>query len=656
MSLPPWLSGLAGFDDDALAAFANPGLVRRAIKLVTDGAVTLGDMGDEWVEVACDGLSVRLAPGGPKALRCPCPVAGVCVHVVASCLWARSAVDILSDSADADPAGVPATAGTEPSDVLSEVLAWTPESVNRAAGMAAIRRVAREPLDGPNTVEAKGSQLTLSWPGSPRVLAIAGVGPEGMVVEGSHSDVAERAWRLAAVVRLFAAHGRAWSWPDGLAARDGLQPAQLHAASEVAAVVERLTADGLARAAVGAADRLSRAGTRAKLEDLPLLARLTIAAASEVRALLARDDDTHESAAFSALAQAWALGTAIASDNTPATLMGGSSGQDEAGVRRLIPLAARWWQATSGARGLTLHAWDPDAGRLEQATTGRAAGADPSFTASWVTPLLWGASAERLCAGPLEVAAAKRRDDGTLSATVRTSVTAGTWAGVDLDTLAAEVNAAGEGAARVMFGASSELVRVIRPRASFGLGTIELDEVSQRLIWPVVDTAGRVHRLTLDAGERNSQLLTWLIGRARIAAIVAVGDQPEGIFLIENKALKLISLTLTPLRFHGLSASWRRILLGQGKERRATGPIRELDDLQRLCASVGDVALALASSGRSTLTDRQTETLGRRRREASDLGLGSLTDALEPLTTGQSKASDLLRLRFVLDRLETLLS
>lgn len=647
MSLPPWLSGLAGLDDDGLAAFANRGLVRRAHKLVAAGAVTLDAVGDDWVDVRCEGLTVRLAPGGPKALRCPCPVAGVCVHVMAACIWARESVGAGGEETHLDALA---------SDVLAEVLGWPPESVNRAAGVAAMRRVLREPLAGPTAIEARGTQLIVSWPGSPRVLAIAGAGPGGMVVEGSHAEEAERAWRLAAVVRVFAANGRAWSWPDGLAPSGGLLPTQGEAASEVAGVVERLIADGLARAAAGTADQLSRAGARARLEDLPLLARLTIAAAAEVRALVDRDDDTNETSAFSALAQVWALATVIASGRAPAALLGGGSGHDDAGVRRLIPLVARWWQTTSGARGLTLHAWDPDAGRLEQATTGRAAGADPSFTSSWVTPLLWGASAEQLCAGPLDLTATERRDDGTLSATVRTSVTAGTWAGVDLDVLAAQVNAASEGVARVVFGASSQPVRIIRPRNSFGLGTVELDEVSQRLIWPVVDTAGRAHRLALDATERNSQLLTWLIGRAKVQAIVTVGDQPEGVFLVEDKALKLISLTLTPLRLHQLSASWRRILLGQGKERRATGPVRELDDLQRLCVGVGDVALALASTGRLNLTERQLETVGRRRREASDLGLGSLADALEPLTNGRPTVPQVLRLRFVLDRLETLLT
>lgn len=322
----------------------------------------------------------------------------------------------------------------------------------------------------------------------------------------------------------------------------------------------------------------------------------------------------------------------------------------------MIPLAVVWWQASSGARGLTLHAWNPVAGCLERASAGRAADADPGFSASWANPLLWGASPERLSSGPLDIAGAERRADGTLSDTTRTTVSASPWAELDLDDLAARVNAAGRGADAISFGAPTQRVRIVRPRASFGLGTIELDEVTQQLVWPVTDISGSQHRLVLDATERNSQLLTWLIGRAKVQAIVVVGDQPEACFVVDSGKLTLISLTLTPLPLHQLSPSWRRILLGQGKERRSTLPVREPDDLQRLCASVGDVALAVASSGERVLTSREAQTIGRRRGEASDLGLGTLADALAKIESALITAADLLRLRFVLDRLESLVA
>src|SRR6478735_5587648 len=69
-------------------------------------------------------------------------------------------------------------------------------------------------------------------------------------------------------------------------------------------------------------------------------------------------------------------------------------------VPRLVPLGARWWQAPSGSRGVTLVAWDAGAHRVRTVTTGRPAGTDPTFRRSWDLPLVWGRSLGRLAAGP----------------------------------------------------------------------------------------------------------------------------------------------------------------------------------------------------------------------------------------------------------------
>ena len=286
----------------------------------------------------------------------------------------------------------------------------------------------------------------------------------------------------------------------------------------------------------------------------------------------------------------------------------------------------------------------------------RAADADPSFVPTWVGPLLWGCSAEQLCAGPFDIQGAQRRDDGTYSPTTRTRARPGTWAGFDLNRLVDRINAAADGPSRVVFGAPNQPVRLIRPRTSFGLGAIELDEVNQRFIWPVVDHLGYTHRLTLGASEKSAQVLAWLTGRIKLCALVVVGDELQAAFHLDSGQLALVSLTLSPVPLQKVAASWRRFFTRLDKERRATAPARELDDLQRLCAGVGDLALALAAGGVRALSEREHDALGRRRREASDLALGTLVAALEPLASGQAGAAEVLTLRFLLDRLEALLA
>ncbi|MGC3953945.1 MAG: hypothetical protein QM804_06790 [Propionicimonas sp.] len=570
--LPAWLGQLAALDDDAIAELANRGLLRRATKLVD--AVTMVATDDKTVELECEQLRVRLLPDGPTAARCPCPVAGVCVHVVAAWLWTRTAAGSIE----------PATPPPEP--------------------------------------------------GSP--------------VDFAPPEAGEGMWTMPT--------GAAPGAPDPTPPNPGIPAAQRQAAGDVAEVIERLVATGLAQLGTAAIDRLARAGQRARLERLLLLARLVDTAAGRLRALARRDDTADESDALSALAQAWALATRLLDDSTPVPdgLVGAPS-KAEAEVGTLLPLAARWWTSASGARGLTFHAFDLDHHRLEEATNGRAAGTDPTFQSSWEAPLLWGASPARLSSGLVRLTGAERRDDGTLSPTTRTRVEVTPWRELDLEALADAVNSQSGGIARTTFGHAAEPVRLIRPRHQVGLGAIELDEVTQQLVWPVVDADGGGHRLALPASEHHVRLLTWLIEQSRLLAVVAVGDRPEAAFLREKEGARLVSLSLTPLDLRSIGPSWRRRILKLDQHRRAEVPLREPTELERLCAACADVVEALAATGRSDVTPRQRETLNRRIAQADDLGLSTLAGALRPLTGGRVAPARLLWARFVLDRIGTLL-
>ncbi|MFZ2167008.1 MAG: hypothetical protein WAV45_16230, partial [Propionibacteriaceae bacterium] len=310
--------------------------------------------------------------------------------------------------------------------------------------------------------------------------------------------------------------------------------------------------------------------------------------------------------------------------------------------------------APTGARGLTWYAWDEAAGQVETATTGRAAGADPSFGLNWNGPMLWGASPAQLCSGPATLTGAERRDDGTLSATSRTTVTSTPWTSFDAEALAAKVNQASAGAAQVAFGRPEHRLRMILPRTSFGLGTVELDEVTQQFVWPVVDSSGHRHRLALDATPTHARLFTWLIEQRKVVAIVALDDEPIAVFLPEAKSIRLVSLSASSIRLPDGKASWQRRLLKLDTQRRATAPLREPNALQRLFATIGDVVLALAATGQPQLTSRQRDTLIRCQRECADLGLTTLATALAPLVGEAPPPATLLALRFLLDRLEAL--
>ncbi|MGW6006729.1 hypothetical protein ACWFNS_15845 [Oerskovia enterophila] len=368
---PAWLAVFAGYDDAALVALGNAGLLRRARKDLAGGEVSLASESPDEVVVACGSAVVRLGPKGPVAASCSCPTAGVCQHVVAACLWARerpagSTPEPVADgggpgAAAADGGtvggerGAPAGPGPGPAETgeaagpLAALLDLSPAAVCRAAGKVAVRRVVeRLPsalltgvAEGNGIVDAcdlavDGARLTISWPSggvarpatgdpapegratvpagpSTSVVFVAPAGYGGMVVAGRSTAADQAAARLEAVVRVFAREGRAWSWPHEIEIeRSGeLTTAQRAGLEEASAVVGHVVDAGLSHLGADAADTLRGAAGRARLVGLLLLHRLLLVAAGLVDGLASRDDDVTEADALGALAEAWALAAAL---------------------------------------------------------------------------------------------------------------------------------------------------------------------------------------------------------------------------------------------------------------------------------------------------------------------------------------------------------
>ena len=661
MTLPGWLDAYAALDDDALAVLANRGLARRAAKEA--GRLELESADETAVELRYTGTPpaiLRLLPGGPRKATCGCPVAGVCVHIVAACIWARTqppSVELVETPPDD---GFAKLNQRDARGIVDELLALKPTAVNRAAGIAAVRKVAAGTAATPTTVEPRGRTLRIAWPGSPEIVAVAGGGFAGLLVAGSHSDVAERAWRLEAVVRLFAANDRAWVWPAGVDSPDIVQPGQHEAMTQAGEVAEALLRGGLSRVGADGVARLTAAAQRARLEALPLLAILLTQARGRADAVARRDDDGSERQLLETLARAWALAAALraAPAPLPAHLVGGGTGEATE-VGTLLPLGLRWWTAPSGARGLTATFWDLTHHRVETVTTGRAAGADPSFNRSWDAPLLWGLSAQTLAGGWLTLTGAERRDDGSLSPTTRTRAVLGDrFAGtpLDLDALAAAVDGAGRGADAIGFLPRRADVRIVLPRRLFGVAEPELDEVDQELRWPITDRAGVAHLARMDATGPDQAVIGALLrdGRQLAAVVLDDRDRPLSVFVAENGRHRLVSPSLTPAD-PGVRRGWLARRAKQRKPRLHTGPREEQHGpLVQLAEAVLDVCEALASTGRPALSARQADTLRRRADEASGLGLGALAAAIEPLLHSPTTPASVLRATVIAERVGAL--
>jgi len=687
----PWAAAFSVYgalDDVALIALGNRGLLRRGRAELAAGRVALvnGSADPEagaqpvaeevTIGVGRPPVPVTLTVSGPQDARCPCPVACVCVHILAACLWMREAVnrDGSDESATAaETLTVPASPdvcvtsapalGTPSDPVLEEVLAWDPAAVEKSLGAEARRRVqaslagtAPDRLAPTTDVTSAPGRLSITWPDAPEIVVIAGLGPRGMIVSGRHSSAANAAWCLQAVIRLFARADRPWPWPDEKTTFDNRKR---DIVSTVATSIEALLSAGLSHAGPRSATDLERLAQVTRLEELPRLSRLLTSAAGRLRALAERDDAVDEATVLSALAAAWSLTQALtAVTGPPDPALSGRTDTETARTGLLLPLSATWWTAPSGSRGLTIRLWDLDNGQSEMVTTGRAAGTDAAFHYSQDATFLWDTSVRNILSGPLHLTGAERRPDGTLAPSNRTSVTRRStepdYDDIDLEAVADRLQQTGSGPEVARFEAPVPRLRLIMV-AQDGLGPIGIDEVHQHYLLPVMSTDGRRHLLSMEVDGWEMQMVSDVLSRdLQVHAVTVEGDRPSGVFVRERDRISLLTATYPPS--HGAS---RR---GHSRPRRRAEQERPQEaetngtdplPIRALVRDAHDALTALAASGTMRPTGMVTHVLRTRVRTAGDLQLTTLAAALAEVGDRPSPCA-VLRACAVVDRLEAL--
>lgn len=673
-------------DDVALIALGNRGLLRRGRAELAAGRVAPvnepADPGagaqpvaeEVTIGVGRPPVPVTLTVSGPQDARCPCPVAGVCVHILAACLWMRQAVN--RDGADESttagdtptaPACPEARATSTPAQatssdpVLEEVLAWEPADVEKSLGAEARRRVqaslagmALGRLTAGTEVTTAPGRLSITWPGAPEIVVIAGLGPRGMIVSGRHSSAAEAAWCLQAVIRLFARAGRAWPWPDEKTTFDDRKR---DVVSTVATSIETLLSAGLSHAGLRSAADLERLAQVTRLEELPRLSRLLTSAAGRLRALAERNDALDEATVLSALAAAWSLTQALtAVTGSPDPALIGRADTETAQTGLLLPLSATWWTAPSGSRGLTIRLWDLDNGQLEMVTTGRAAGTDAAFHYSQDATLLWGTSVRNILSGPLRLTGAQRRPEGSLAPSNRTSVTRSStdpgYDNIDLEAVADHLHQTGSGPEAARFEAPMPRLRLILV-AQDGLGPISIDEVHQRYLLPVTSTNGCRHLLCMEVGGWEMQMVSDVLSRdLQVYAITVEGDRPSGVFVREHDRISLLAATFPPSRaVPGRGRLRPRPEEAHTQEAEMNGEDRT--PIQALVQDVREALTALAASGTMRPAGMVAHVLRTRVRRAGELQLATLAAALAEVGDRPSPGA-VLRACAVVDRLAAL--
>lgn len=535
-----WVALCRNFDDDALAALASTGLLRRAAKDVEAGKVAWetppGPAGGTF---RADGQLVAIGDRGPAGATCDCPAPGTCKHVLAAVLWLRTAdagagaeagvtagstVDTTPGEDAPAAAGLPADSEADPGadpaatpGVLAEVLALDRAAVLKEAGRAAVRKAAvLFPRAGPPACEANGGTLLLSLPELDFTCRyIGGGGLAGMVSEGPASS--RKALHLLALAAVWHRHGHAVPWPDDAtaAAPAGLTPAEQEFLAHARALVLELCGIGWSHLPDIAPAQLRALGTSARIEAFPRLAGMLRELAGTAALLQRRDAHADEREAIALAARIHALCTALAATEgeVPTRLRGSERRTFTDGAAlQLLPLGAHWWERRGGARGLAVPFWDPDGRTIVQAVLARRDGADRAFNraSAWAIDPLWqGFTCERAVAtGALSLRDARLSPDGRIGIGGATRAEPlPPWSGSDPRWQDAgfddwtELHAALRAGAGLESGPSCVLLRPA------GHGTPQLHETRQQLAWTLHDRHGRALPLRVPCdGARRARI------------------------------------------------------------------------------------------------------------------------------------------------------
>lgn len=556
------------YDDDALAALASAGLLRRAAKDVEAGKVGWAEDDLAGGTIVADGQRVQVAAGGPGAARCDCPAPGICKHILAAALWLRTAPPQGAKSAADDgpapvaPPAVPATpAAPQDSDVLADVLALDQAAVFKAAGIAAARKAAgllQEVEDA--AIAVQGTVLAITLPGLHLVCRyVAGAGFAGMV--SAAEPRLHKALHLLALISVWRAHGHAIAWPSAIGADPAAGPGQDVSAAmnaderafltQARALVHELCAGGWSHVGDIAAPQLRALATSARVESFPRLAGLLRGLAGTADLLARRDFGADERQALRLAAEITALAEALEragpADAALVARLRGSARRsfDTGATLELLPLGAHWWERRSGARGLTVAFWDPAACQVRAAVLARRDGSDPGFSkaGAWKHGALWpGTGAPAALAGSSLVLDQPRlAEDGRLglggNGGAEAGIDGGAGGGTRAGTLPGwplhdprwqvagfddwrALRAAVAGGAGLL-GERLELA-LLRPAAC---DPPQLDEVRQEIRWRVHDRHGQalLLRLPYEAWKsaRLDNLEAWTASGVAIAGIVA---------------------------------------------------------------------------------------------------------------------------------------
>ncbi len=692
-----WQALYRSYDDASLEVLANAGLLRRAHKDVEAGKVAwLSQQPDHGV-ISSDGQQVTLTQKGAQAAQCDCPATSCCKHILAAILWLRvQADDVATDDTTPDDvltnsSTAESTTQAEQVDVISEILALTPEALFKSAGKAATRMAWQwfksanvDAADQRVQIGIETQRVTIHL-GSldTTVIYLAHGGYNGMLSEVKASE--RKAVHLLALAEVFRQHEQPWHWPEADAATaspalDQLSADELDLLGNIDLIANELLAQGLSHVSRSSATTLRMLNLSARAEGLPLLAGHLRTLSGLVNQLAARSDLVSERQALMQMAKIHALCTAlrVATGDGLATLRGRVRRRYQLNSEQtsmyLLPLGGHWWTTLGGARGLTLSFWEREQQAVVDVTLARPDGNDVSFQphSVWSYQALWKKTPEQLCRTALTLHHPKLSDDGKLSSGADSYVSTEPMPSPQEEDVR-QMGIHDWGMIQQALSDQASLSSQLPPRLLLRPVRMDeplLDEVRQTLLWPVYDASGE--QLLLDipySAERQHKIAQIeLCHREKIdvRAVLVVIQMEGGRIRLEplsllwvNAQAELATFSLDFDAFKASKVGWvspmlARItrLLTLKQNNAALAQFEQPSLSQRLCDPVLDVLESLACTGRRQLSDYQREALLIQTDLVQAAGIELLAQRLKALTEAHEiMPNHLLAACHIIDRL-----
>ncbi len=395
---------LQRFDEDALAALANRGLLRRAHKDLEKLAPCISEESATELLVSVGEHRVRFDARGPAHAQCSCPASAICQHILAAVIAlqrmtpaaevATAPVGAGSETEDshekargANTDAAESTSGDPLGPLHAALLDITPSDMTRHGGARAYRWALQfvHDLDAQTEPMISGSKYIVIRFVHPRVeFRYLGGGLEALIADVNLPS--REKYQIAAVLAYQRAQGIELPAPFAinlsktdtaalklskdrglLDAADQLGGARKRLRESVQQLIEESVSLGLAHLSRGIQERFSTLAVSAQGVQYHRLALLIRRLADHVEMLLARAGGADEHRLLDELALAYGLANALSSAAAeglePAHLIGRARSQyAHGGAVELLGLGARPWRSASGHVGLSIFFWSPQDG------------------------------------------------------------------------------------------------------------------------------------------------------------------------------------------------------------------------------------------------------------------------------------------------------